>query len=423
MIISTQNWKRKPLDYSFKTSKDVEKMILDISQRGDLAINEYSLAFDNFLPKWIQLKPFKEYPLEKKLKEAILLAASRIRRFAEFQMESFSSSSFSDEHGQYSQIIAPIDRIAAYIPGGKAPLISSALMTLIPSQVAGCSERIAFSPSTNEVLLAAASLAGATQFLQIGGAQAICAAAFGYDLMPSCDLIVGPGNRYVSEAKFQLQNRIKIDSIAGPSEILIVIDQNTQIDLILEDILAQCEHGEDSCAVVVSCHKLILETLIQKIVATHSDPKNLIEKQIQFIYAEDPLRLISFCNHYAPEHLQWCAKSISCEGLKHYGALFIGEYSPVALGDYLSGPNHTLPTLGKAKYSSGLSVCDFIRFQTKQEINSSTTLFRSARMIAQAEGLEHHAKSLEMREKFRIQNKINLNKTFKKESNIVKITI
>lgn len=397
MIISASKWQRVNLTDNTDIRARVAALISDVAEHGDDAINEYSKKFDKFKPQWIKLRGFDDYALDDDLRDAIRLAATRIRCFAEFQMQSFQSRTLHDEFGEYTQIAAPVERIAAYIPGGKAPLISTALMTLIPAVVAGCEVRVAMSPSRHEAVLAAASLAGATHFLQIGGAQAIAAAAFGYDALIACDMVVGPGNAYVAEAKAQLQHRIRIDTVAGPSEVLITIDEQSPLDWIVEDALAQSEHGADACAVIVSCSGTALLKMQHKL-NNHDESRTLLKRQqIQLIYAESASELIAFCNRYAPEHLQWCADSIAPEGLKHFGALFIGAQSPVALGDYLSGPNHTLPTMGSARRSAGLSVADFIRLQTKQVINRQATLMQSAATIASAEGLLHHAKSLELR--------------------------
>jgi histidinol dehydrogenase len=255
------------------------------------------------------------------------------------------------------------------------------------------------SPSTNEALLAAASLAGATHFLRVGGAQAIAAAAFGYDGFARCDMVVGPGNAYVAEAKSQLQNRVKIDTVAGPSEVLIVVDDNSYGDWIIEDALAQSEHGDDASAVIVAASQYALNTIQQRLEQIPNGAALLQRGQIQLVLAKNAQDLINFCNRYAPEHLQWCATSIAPQNLSHFGALFVGEQSPVALGDYLSGPNHTLPTMGSARRSAGLSVADFVRLQTRQTVHNATELYHHAAILAQAEGLLHHRDSLLKRKK------------------------
>ncbi len=398
MIVSSKNWQRAKLGNDVELSRRVAELIDDIALHGDSAINRLSERFDRFAPQWVALKPFDDYALDSQLKAAIQLAATRIKRFAEFQKQSLVTRSFSDEYGEYSQIVAPIERIAAYIPGGKAPLISTALMTLIPATIAGCPLRVAMSPSLNEALLAAASLAGATHFLRIGGTQAIAAAAFGYDKMLACDMVVGPGNAYVAEAKSQLQRRIKIDTVAGPSEVLIVVDDDTPIDWIIADAYAQSEHGDDASVVIVSCSEHFLQRVAEQINADAQGARLLRREQIQLVHAYDALSLIEFCNRYAPEHLQWCAPSIDPLGLKHFGALFVGAQSPVALGDYITGPNHTLPTMGSARRTAGLSVSDFLRVQTQQKMYNASTLYESAATLADAEGLSWHANSLRLRQ-------------------------
>jgi len=397
MITTTETWQRPDLSDGTDVKTRVSDILQDIAARGDTAITEASLRFDGFEPAVIALQPFDSYPLPHELADAIRIAAHRIERFACAQRAALTDIEFADDYGHYSHRALPLERVAAYIPGGRFPLISSALMTLIPARVAGVSERIALSPSEHPALLAAASLAGANRFIRIGGAQAIAAAAYGSRYCAPVDMIVGPGNAYVAQAKAQLQTRVGIDTMAGPSEVLILADDSAPLDWIALDCLAQSEHGPDALAILVSRSRRYLE-LAEQTICERSDGARLYgRQQIQLVLAENANDAAAFSNRFAPEHLMLCDSAISPAQLLHYGALFIGPQSPVALGDYLSGPNHTLPTTGAARRSGGLSPLDFLRIQTSQTIDNGPPLYQVAAVLADAEGLIHHAESLRRR--------------------------
>lgn len=397
MILNTSTWQRPTLADEHEIQTRVGAMLNDIRERGDIAITEYSERFDRFAPEIIELKPFVDYQLAPALAEAIKLAATRIERFAKKQRDSLTEMQFSDEFGEYGQRLVPIENMAAYIPGGRFPLISTALMTLIPARIAGCVSRVALSPSDHPALLAAASLAGATKFVRIGGAQAIAAAAYGCKWLSAVDMIVGPGNAYVTEAKAQLQSRVRIDTVAGPSEVLILADGKQNVAWLLEDAIAQAEHGPDALAVVASNDRQWLQMFEQSLQKNESARALAERQQIQLVFAETKADLIEFANRFGAEHLMLCHEGIGVETIRHAGAVFIGARSPVALGDYLSGPNHTLPTVASARRSSGLSVLDFLRVQTVQTIRNGSVLYQAAAEIAEAEGLQHHARSLRLR--------------------------
>lgn len=397
MINSIENWLRPDLSKNDAIKSSVAEMLAEIKSGGSAAIRTYSQKFDRFTPEVIELKAFDAYELPAELAQSIKTAASRIERFARAQRESVKDVSFTDEYGEYGHKLLPIDRIAAYIPGGRFPLISTALMTLIPARIAGCNERIAFSPSTNPALLAAASLAGATQFVKLGGAQAIAAAAFGSEWNPAVSMIIGPGNAYVAEAKAQLQTQVSIDTVAGPSEVLILADKKQPIEWLAEDAIAQAEHGSDALAIIVSDDITWLTQMETFLTSTEAGRELIEGKQIQLLISSGTPQTIHFANDFAAEHLMICDDRIAAQDLSNAGAIFIGANSPVALGDYLSGPNHTLPTSASAKRSSGLSVMSFLRMQTWQAIRQENTLYHLAASLADAEGLTHHAKSLRLR--------------------------
>ena len=399
MIIKVEDWNRPSLKTDGQIAEKVSAILKDIKTEGDLAIERYSQTFDQQDVKVIQLKAFDEYCLGDDLAASIKLAASRIEKFAQFQKEGIVSKEFSDDYGSYGQDVSPIERVGAYIPGGRYPLISTALMTLIPARVAGSKVRIACSPSNHPAILAAASLAGATQFIQVGGVQAIGALAFGYDKNEPVDVIVGPGNAWVNEAKKQIQSRIKIDGLAGPSELLAICDGEQPIEWIALDALAQAEHDPLACSLIVSDDKNWLTVMFKFLESKTETKKLLAEQQIELICAESKKELVQFSNQYAPEHLMLCHNQIEENELTNYGSLFVGANSAVALGDYITGPNHTLPTLGYARQNGGLNVNTFLRVLTTQIVNDKgrTELSKMAMQIAKAEGLKFHFDSLECR--------------------------
>ncbi len=399
MIIKAKDWNRRSNDADGNIETKVRKILESIQSQGDSAIGRYSMEFDQQPAKLIKLKPFEDYPLNSKLAKSIRLAADRIENFAKFQKQSFRSDSFSDEYGTYGQIVTPIERVGAYIPGGRFPLISTALMTLIPARVACSPIRIACSPSDHPALLAAASLAGATKFIQVGGVQAIAALAFGFKQFDPVDVIVGPGNVWVNEAKKQIQSRVKIDGLAGPSELMALCDSEQPVEWLALDALAQAEHDPQACSLIVSDNSNWLVSMLSYLEKQEETKRLLKNKQIELIYTETPQDLVDFSNRYAPEHLMLCHNKISQHQLTNYGSLFVGANSAVALGDYISGPNHTLPTLGYARQNGGLSVGTFLRTLTTQTINDKgrSELSSHAMAIADAEGLGYHFESMKVR--------------------------
>jgi histidinol dehydrogenase len=273
-------------------------------------------------------------------------------------------------------------------------------MTLTPAQVAGCPVRIACSPSDHPAILAAASLAGATQFLHLGGAQAIGALSFGFDDIKPVNMIVGPGNAYVNTAKAQVQSHTKIDTLAGPSELMIYANELKNTEWIMYDALAQAEHDIDAVSIVVSTSKQLLENLYTCTTAHESGVELIKNKQIQFVLANNNEQALDIINDYAPEHLLVTDTQIDIKLFTNYGSLFIGENSAVAFGDYCAGPNHTLPTNGAGKYSGGLSVHQFFKVLSTQKINDKgrTKLAKVSAILAKAEGLKFHQKSAIVRE-------------------------
>jgi histidinol dehydrogenase len=398
-MILAKNFIRDEFKDNQKIKKTVSTILNDIRVNGDNAVNQWSQKIDGQAGQIIELKPFDEYGLEPELANAIETAYERIKRFCNFQAKDLKNDSFNDDFGDFGYIYQPIERIGAYIPGGRFPLVSTALMTLTPAQVAGCSTRIACSPCAQPAILAAASLAGATQFIQLGGAQAIGALSYGFEEIEAVNMVVGPGNAYVNEAKLQIQHNTKIDTLAGPSELLIYAENLKNPDWIMYDALAQAEHDPNAISLIVSTSQQVLENLYTCINDHIAGSKLIKDKQIVFVLAEDKQQSITFINDYAPEHLLVCDSSCDMSLFTNYGSLFIGENSAVAFGDYCTGPNHTLPTLGAAKYSGGLSIHTFLKVLSTQKVNNKgrINLSKTSAILAQAEGLLFHQQSAEIR--------------------------
>ncbi|MRX28379.1 histidinol dehydrogenase [Kangiella sp. HZ709] len=398
-VYTTNNWRRPNTNESNLRLHAVHELIKEIELGGDESIIKFSKRYDGFVPEHIELMPFESYGLEDKLAEAIQAAAKRIETFCKFQKESLADRSFSDDTGSYGYCYQAIKRIGAYIPGGRFPLISTALMTLIPAKVAGCEERVACSPSDHPAILAAASLAGATSFIKIGGVQAVSAMALGFQSISPVQMIVGPGNQYVNAAKQYFQSQLAIDVPAGPSELLILAGEEANLEWIVKDMAAQAEHDPQAHSVFVTDNQALLGEVYRSLKADEYLWSLFVRDQICLVSANDPQDMIQFSDEFAPEHLLLADTRIESKQLTSYGAIFIGDNSAVAFGDYCSGPNHTLPTMGTAKYSSGLNVASFLKVQTIQQVTDKgrQILAPIADALAEAEQLVWHKRSIEVR--------------------------
>jgi len=398
-ILHCQSWQRESSNSHSDAASKVSELLKQIQSQGDAAVEAFSQQFDGFSPEWIELKSPDNYELEPELLEAIVAAASRIETFAQFQRDKLVDSTYVDDCGEFGFRYQAIERIGAYIPGGRFPLISTALMTLIPAKLAGCRERIACSPSDHPAILAAASLAGATAFLKLGGAQAIGALAYGYQDLEPVQMVVGPGNQYVNAAKQLLNQKIQIDAAAGPSELLILADESVNQDWVIADMAAQAEHDPQAQSLLVSDSLDLLSGVEKSLRANDELSKLLDDKQIILLEADSVEQAIDFSNQYAPEHLLLADQRVDQDLLSNFGSLFVGENSAVAYGDYCSGPNHTLPTMGTANRSSGLSVLSFLKVQSVQAVHEEGRKKLSAmgEKIAEAEQLVWHQKSMAVR--------------------------
>ncbi len=389
----------------------VANIIKNVRQNGDKALFEYTEKFDK--AKLDNLMVTKEEIqdaltlVEPRFIDILKRAAANIRKFHEKQVK--NSFIINDENGiVMGQKVIPIDKAGLYVPGGTAAYPSTVLMDSIPAKIAGCKEVVMVTPpdkngKVNPAILAAAYVAGVDKIFKVGGAQAIAALAYGTQSIPKVDKIVGPGNAFVAEAKRQVFGKVSIDMIAGPSEILIVADSTANPVHIAADLLSQAEHDKMASAVLVTDSMLLankvseqLEIQIPKL-SRCEIARESIDKNGKIIVADNLSVAIDISNEIAPEHLELCVDNPFdyLDSIRHAGSIFMGKNCPEALGDYFAGPNHTLPTSGTAKFSSPLSVDDFVK-KTQYTYYTREGLGRVAEDVAffaEKEGLTAHAKS------------------------------
>lgn len=398
---------------------NVEAIVTDIIENvkanGDKALFEYNEKFDK--AKLTSLLVTEEEieeavaSVEPKFLDILERAAANIRKFHEKQVR--NSFIINDEDGiVIGQKVIPVDRAGLYVPGGTAAYPSTVLMDSIPAKIAGCKEVVIVTPPNaegkiNPVILAAAKVAGVDKIIKVGGAQAIAALAYGTETVPKVDKIVGPGNAFVAEAKKQVFGMVSIDMIAGPSEILIVADGETNPAHAAADLLSQAEHDKMASAVLVTDS----EELAVKVQAELEKQIPMLERAEiarvsidtngKIIVADCLDKAIDIANEIAPEHLELCVGQPFdyLDKIRHAGSIFMGRNCPEALGDYFAGPNHTLPTSGTAKFSSPLSVDDFVKktqytYYTKEALGK---VAEDVAYFARQEGLTAHAKSAVIR--------------------------
>ncbi len=392
----------------------VSEIIADVEKNGDEALYRYCEQFDGAAltslevseEEWAQAMEAADPALIEVMKRS----AANIRAFHQRQVR--NSFIISDQDGVVmGQKVVPLDRVGLYVPGGTAAYPSSVLMNAIPAKIAGVKETVMVSPAKGGVIspaiLAAAKIAGVSRVFKIGGAQAIAALACGTATVPKVDKIVGPGNAFVAEAKSQVFGRVAIDMIAGPSEILVLADGACEPAFIAADMLSQAEHDKMASAVLVTDSMKLaaavsaeiekqLETLPRRDIARAS-----IDGNGKIIVTEDLRKAIDVVNEIAPEHLEICLDSPFdwLGAIRHAGSVFLGKNCPEALGDYFAGPNHTLPTGGTARFSSPLSVDDFVKkYQyTYYTEDALAAVADDIAAFARAEGLEAHARSVLIR--------------------------
>ena len=393
----------------------VRQIISNVVKEGDQALYEYCQRFDR--AKLTALEVTQQEiqkamdTVDPEFIRILETAAANIRKFHQNQVR--KSFIINDTDGVVmGQKVIPMDRVGIYVPGGTAAYPSTVLMDSIPAKIAGCGEIVMVTPprkdgSVNPAILAAAKIAGIDRIFKVGGAQAVAALAYGTQSVPKVDKIVGPGNAYVAEAKRQVFGQVAIDMIAGPSEILVVADSTANPAYVAADLLSQAEHDKLASAVLVTDSMELakavqaqietqLEALERKEIARAS-----IDDNGKIIVADTLDAAIEIANAIAPEHLELCVDNPFdyLDKIRHAGSIFMGKYCPEALGDYLAGPNHTLPTSGTARFSSPLSVDDFVK-KSQYTYYTPDALKRVAKDVAyfaETEGLTAHAKSAMIR--------------------------
>ncbi len=389
----------------------VAEIIAEVIKNKDAALKAYAQKFDGVTLEGLEVSQAEIDAAYAKADtyfiEVLQEAAANIRAFHEKQKrEGFT---LQQENGVViGQKITAIENVGLYVPGGTAAYPSTVLMDAIPAKIAGCKQLVMVTPpakdgGVNPDILTAAKVAGVDRIFKIGGAQAIAALAYGTESVPKVDKIVGPGNAFVAEAKKQVFGKVSIDMIAGPSEILVVADNTNNPDDIAADLLSQAEHDKMASAVLVTDDadfaqsvSEALERRIPKLLRSEIARKS-IDDNGKIIVADTLLAAIEIANEIAPEHLELCVDNPFeyLDKVQHAGSVFLGKYCPEALGDYFAGPNHTLPTSGTARFSSPLSVDDFVK-KTQFTYYTKEALFKVADKIAyfaNKEGLEGHAKS------------------------------
>ena len=389
----------------------VTGIIQDVRARGDAALLEYTKKFDKAELSSLQVteEEFREAlaSFDPELKRVMQRAAANISKFHSRQKR--NSFILNDEDGiVMGQKVIPIDRAGLYVPGGTAAYPSTVLMDALPAKIAGVKEVVMVTPPNaegkiNPAILAAARIAGVDKIFKVGGAQAVAALAYGTESIPRVDKIVGPGNAFVAEAKRQVYGQVAIDMIAGPSEILIVSDGKTNPRYVAADLLSQAEHDKLASAVLVTDDPELakavqaeLEIQIPKLERAEI-ARASIDNNGKIIVADNLNKAIEIANEIAPEHLELCVEQPFdyLSKVRHAGSVFLGRNCPEALGDYLAGPNHTLPTSGTARFSSPLSVDDFVKKMqyTYYTRDALAAVAEDVARFARAEGLTGHARS------------------------------
>jgi histidinol dehydrogenase len=389
-------------------STAVARILADVREYGDEGVLYYSRIFDPIYSDSFEVRSLSiqeaESGIPRGLRSAIDVASARIRAFATHALP----SSWFDETEGFGINIIPINRIGIYAPGGSASYPSTVLMTSITAQVAGVSEVILCTPQVTPAVMYAAALGGVTRVFQIGGAQAIAAMAFGTNSVPKVDKICGPGNIFVATAKRQLYGTVDIDGIYGPTETLIIADGSANYRFCAADLLAQAEHDQMAVPILITT----LESFADLV--THEIDKQLavmdrreiaqasIEKNGAVVIVKDLDEAMELANLFAPEHISLMTTESPrlVSQVRYAGGVFVGEYSPEVIGDYVAGPSHTMPTGGSSRFNSYLGVHHFLRFMPTVDLHetSFSNLAESAKTLAKAEGLMGHARAIEIRQ-------------------------
>ncbi|MBA3345839.1 MAG: histidinol dehydrogenase [Gemmatimonadales bacterium] len=396
------------------TREVVARILEDVLERGDAAVREYTHRFDgvDLAPDEWELEPGSWQSaldrVESRLRAALVLAVDRVSDYHQHQREEGFRITQPDG-SVVGMKVTPLDRVGLYIPGGKASYPSSVIMNAVPALVAGVQEIIAVVPpqGVTDAVLAACALSGVTRILRIGGAQAVAALAYGTATVPRVDKIVGPGNRWVAEAKRQVVGQVGIDMIAGPTELLLVADGTAIAARVAADLIAQAEHDEDATSWCVTTDPALAQALpaaLERALAGATRQKiarAALERNGLVILVPSMREAIQVANLRAPEHLQIVADGAEriASSVRHAGAIFLGDDTPEPVGDYVAGPSHVLPTGGTSRYASPLGVYDFvkrtsvIRYTRERLAEDAASII----VLAEAEGLDGHAEAVRVR--------------------------
>jgi sulfopropanediol 3-dehydrogenase len=391
----------------------VAAILDDVRRRGDDAVREYSLRFDK--------ADLDQFEVSRADREAALagldpqtqadteFAIENVRRFAAAQLATILPLEVEALPGLHlGHRVIPIERVGAYVPGGRFPLLSAPIMTIVPGKVAGCDEVIAcLPPNAHPAMIAGCHLSGADRIFRIGGAQAIAAMAFGTQSVPRVDKIMGPGNAYVNEAKRQVFGPVGIDQLAGPSEIFVVADETGDAELIATDLLGQAEHDVRTRVGLITTNRALAEATVREValqlktLATAQIAAESWENYGEVVLCEDEAAMIAYSDHVAAEHLQVHTRDAHgfSSLLRNYGSLFIGVNASVVYSDKCVGTNHTLPTMGAGRYTGGLWVGSYVKIATYQWLEDSAIDLVAPPAIRQSgsEGLEGHQKAAAIR--------------------------
>ncbi|MBN1823710.1 MAG: histidinol dehydrogenase [Endomicrobiales bacterium] len=387
-----------------KISRYISGLISRVRKGGDRAVSGYIRKFDgvNVPPARFRVKKAElnaaAAKIDKEIAASLRLAASNIRNFHKKELLKLAKAWRQSRDGIITgQMMSPVEKVGVYVPGGRYPYPSTVLMTVIPAKVAGVKRVVVVTPpkSLTQEILYAAKLAGADEIYRVGGPAAVAALAFGTRNIPKTDMIVGPGNKYVNEAKRQVFGEVGIDSLAGPSEIAIIADNTADAEFVAADIEAQLEHDPDARALLLSDSAALISKVRK---AMRRKPV----KSASCSLAKVPMnRAVEIANAAAPEHLEVIVKNPArvLSRIRNAGAVFVGSWSPVASGDYLAGPSHALPTGGSARFSSGVSVATFIKRTSYMEFSKKgfMSCARRIEILAGAERLRKHGRSIKIR--------------------------
>ena len=380
----------------------VRRIINDVRRNGDRALRRYAERWDGLAKNQSLQVPEAEIAAAYKnispdLRQSLREAAINIRRFCQWQMPKSWTRTRSGV--SLGQLVRPLNSVGCYVPGGRYPLVSTLLMTVIPAQVAGVRNICVTSPNPSKEVLAAAAMLGVRNFYRVGGAQAIAALAYGTKTISRVDKIVGPGNNYVTAAKKLVAFDCAIDFLAGPTEA-VVLSNSGNAEFIAADLVSQAEHDPDALAVFITTSRKLAQSVsenVTRLAQSNPTAQDSIRRHGVILLAPSRVQARAWANELAPEHITVDRNDVPF--IQNAGSIFVGNYSPQAAGDYASGPNHVLPTAGQARFRGGLSVFDFLKLITAQQLSQPGLrhIAQTVECLAQAEGLTAHAQSIRVR--------------------------